>query len=124
MGQGLRKDTVQPIGALAERVVGIGPEFWEPVSPDELRFWKGEGEDDPTSIYNEERLTRERIIALTERVFADREKAQSWPTTSKDAFLGRAPSEVPDTPWNLSVIAHLLYRIDHGMMGKLGKGFE
>jgi hypothetical protein len=32
------------------------------------------------------------------------------------------PSEAPDMQCSLSVIAHLFRRIDHGMIGRLGKG--
>jgi uncharacterized protein (DUF2384 family) len=36
--------------------------------------------------------------------------------------MRRAPSEMPDAQCSLSVIAHLFRRIDHGMIGRLGKG--
>jgi putative toxin-antitoxin system antitoxin component (TIGR02293 family) len=57
----------------------------------------------------------ERITALAERVFGDREKTASWLNKQKQQFGGRTPIQMLETEDGERVVEEALIRIDEGM---------
>lgn len=57
----------------------------------------------------------ERIAALAERVFGDREKAHRWLRKPKRQLAGETPMTYLASESGARVVEEMLYRIDHGM---------
>lgn len=56
-----------------------------------------------------------RILALAERVFANREKALSWMRKAKNRFQGETPMEMLQTEAGARLVEEMLIQIDEGM---------
>jgi uncharacterized protein (DUF2384 family) len=109
----------QRIGLLAGQM-SIGPEFFEPLSEDELRLWNGEGEDDVPSapgpdLWTIAAPTKEDILTLATRVFCDPDKAGRWMAKGKHRFNERSPIEMLETLEGRLRVREMLGQIDEGM---------
>jgi putative toxin-antitoxin system antitoxin component (TIGR02293 family) len=56
-----------------------------------------------------------RLVALTERVFGDREIGMHWLRSPKKRFQGRTPMAMMETETGSRLVEEALYQIDEGM---------
>jgi putative toxin-antitoxin system antitoxin component (TIGR02293 family) len=64
---------------------------------------------------SEKSVAIERITALAERVFGNREKATAWLNKPKQQFNGKSPMQMVDTEDGERLVEKALIRIDEGM---------
>jgi putative toxin-antitoxin system antitoxin component (TIGR02293 family) len=60
-------------------------------------------------------LRAARVLALAERVFANREKALSWMRQAKKRFKGETPMEMLQTEAGARLVEQMLIQVDEGM---------
>ena len=56
-----------------------------------------------------------RVLALAERVFANRDKALSWMRKAKKRFNGETPMEMLQTEAGARLVEQMLIQVDEGM---------
>ena len=56
-----------------------------------------------------------RVLALAERVFANRDKAFSWMRKAKKRFNGETPMEMLQTEAGARLVEQMLIQVDEGM---------
>lgn len=78
------------------------------------RLNKGLGEV-LTPDESDKALRAARVLALAERVFANREKAFSWMRKAKNRFEGESPMQMLQTEAGARLVEQMLIQLDEGM---------
>jgi putative toxin-antitoxin system antitoxin component (TIGR02293 family) len=68
-----------------------------------------------TADESDKALRAARVLALAERVFANREKALSWMRQAKKRFEGETPMQLLQTEAGARLVEEMLIQIDEGM---------